>query len=145
VINEIYTIGYEGRILEEFIDLLINNGVEQVFDVRRHPLSRKKGFSKNSLKQKLYEEGIGYISFPELGAPSKARKMLKNNMISFRQFSEIYFEHLLNNLQTLHNLEEFATIKTSAIMCFEHNWKECHRSIIAKQIEYELDFEVINL
>ncbi|WP_456372579.1 hypothetical protein [Methanocaldococcus sp.] len=37
----IYTIGYEGRSLEEFIQVLKDVGINVVVDVRELPLSRK--------------------------------------------------------------------------------------------------------
>lgn len=41
----LYTIGYEGRSLPQFIGLLKERGVQRLLDVRERPLSRRKGFS----------------------------------------------------------------------------------------------------
>ena len=46
------TIGYEGLSLEEFFGLLREGRVERIVDVRQMPLSRKKGFSKNVLRER---------------------------------------------------------------------------------------------
>ena len=42
------TIGYEKRSLDEYIDLLLANGVEVVLDVRETAWSHKPGFSKTA-------------------------------------------------------------------------------------------------
>lgn len=42
------TAGYEKSTPQQFLDLLSNYDVEVVVDVRKTPLSRKKGFSKTS-------------------------------------------------------------------------------------------------
>jgi hypothetical protein len=47
----IVTIGYEGRSLEAFLNLLLQNSVTLLCDVRRNPLSRKYGFSKSTLSK----------------------------------------------------------------------------------------------
>lgn len=52
VINKtiLYTIGYEGISLEEYLNRLIKNDVKVLVDVRKNPLSMKYGFSKSQLK-----------------------------------------------------------------------------------------------
>ena len=42
----LFTIGYEDKIIDNFISELKNNNIEKVVDVRELPLSRKKGYSK---------------------------------------------------------------------------------------------------
>lgn len=43
------TIGYEGHTLESYLTTLIKSGVTILCDVRRNSISRKYGFSKNTL------------------------------------------------------------------------------------------------
>ena len=50
---EIYTIGYEGLNQKEFLAWLQHYKINVIADVRQLPLSRKKGFSKNSLNESL--------------------------------------------------------------------------------------------
>ena len=50
---KLWSIGYEGRTPEEFLDLLRKAGVTLVCDVRRNPISRKRGFSKGTLSRVL--------------------------------------------------------------------------------------------
>ena len=44
------TIGYEGRRLEGYLNLLLQDTVTILCDVRRNPLSRKYGFAKSTLR-----------------------------------------------------------------------------------------------
>jgi len=55
---KLFTIGYEGRSVAEFIDQLESAGVERVVDVRDLPLSRRAGFSKTPLQRALSDVGI---------------------------------------------------------------------------------------
>ena len=45
---EIFTIGYEGRTIKDFVQCLLRWKVNIVADVRLNPLSRKPFFSKTS-------------------------------------------------------------------------------------------------
>ena len=69
----IFTIGYEGATVPEFIAALQKAGVERVIDVRALPLSRRPGFSKSSLSAALEETGIEYVHLKALGTPAAGR------------------------------------------------------------------------
>ena len=58
--KKIYTIGYEGKSIDEFIEELKNQGVKNLIDVRIRAGSRKKGFSKTALSEYLNNAGITY-------------------------------------------------------------------------------------
>ena len=60
----VVSIGYEGRDVHEFSDLLKKHGVSLLVDVRLNPISRKTGFSKNALAKALEGVGIGYRHEP---------------------------------------------------------------------------------
>ena len=50
---KIFTIGYEGATVDEFLTALRDAGVKRVIDVRALPLSRRAGFSKSPLRAAL--------------------------------------------------------------------------------------------
>ncbi|MDR0390795.1 MAG: DUF488 domain-containing protein [Planctomycetaceae bacterium] len=143
--NVVYTIGYEGIVIDTFIQELNKSGIKQVIDVRRNPISRKRGFSKNKLMERLLSVGISYIHIPELGIPSSMRKNL--------QFKEDYIQ-LLNEYETKllpdaqlqkEILIELLQSKPSALLCFEADPEYCHRSRLANVIVNETGFRQIHL
>ena len=73
----IWTIGYEGAAMDDFLGVLVRAGVEQVIDVRALPLSRRPGFSKSSLAASLKEAGMGYVHLKALGTPKAGRDAAK--------------------------------------------------------------------
>ena len=90
----IYTIGYEGLDYQEFLRCLQRYQISVVADVRQRPVSRKRGFSKNSLSSLLYDNDIEYISFPKLGASKELRTELKETNDYhrfFKKYQEIPF------------------------------------------------------
>lgn len=56
----LYTIGYEGATLEDFLSTLRRTGITLLLDIREIPLSRRKGFSKPTLKQAVEVLTIEY-------------------------------------------------------------------------------------
>jgi len=140
----IYTIGYEGRTISNLIDILQKHGIQLLVDVRELPLSRKNGFSKTALREHLNKAGIEYISIRELGTPKEIRHDLKDKAISWQKFKELYIEYLNKHMDAVKRLEDLAKSKPTAIMCYEKDWRICHRSIIAEYLEKD-GFEVIHL
>lgn len=59
-------VGYQGREITEFVTALAHQGVTRLVDVRLTPTSRKRGFSKSTLRAALAEAGITYDHRREL-------------------------------------------------------------------------------
>ena len=140
----IYTIGYEGRTISNLVDTLQKHNIKLLVDVRELPLSRKNGFSKTALKNHLNKAGIEYISIKELGTPKELRHDYRDKVIDWKRFRELYIKYLNSHKDAIKKLEELARLKPTAIMCYEKDWKVCHRSIIAEYLEKD-GFEVIHL
>jgi len=141
---KVYTIGYERRKVDEFVDELVRRGIERVADVRGNPVSRKKGFSSKSLEKILRERGIEYRLFSELGTPKRLRYKLKSGVLSFSEFALMYREYLKEREDKLRELEEYVSLNRSAVMCFERDWRKCHRSVIAEILERD-GFKVVHI
>ncbi len=65
----LYTIGYEGRAVEDFIEDLRFADVEVLVDVRELPHSRRPGFSKSKLSEHVSRAGLEYLHLRSLGSP----------------------------------------------------------------------------
>ena len=131
----IRTIGYERSQLHEFIDRLLEDKVTLLVDVREYPLSRKTGFSKKALANALDEVGILYQHWRELGAPKEIRHALHKDK-DWSAYVEAY-ESLLNEKETiLHELSERAEVESVCLMCFERDFRECHRSLIVERMRH---------
>lgn len=134
--SAIYTIGYEGKAIETFVEVLRENNIHMIFDVREIPLSRKKGFSKNTLQDILSKNDIGYQHFKELGSPKTIREQLYENK-DYKKFFDSFRAYLEKQPETMDIIKTAIkdnSDKNFCLMCFEKNPNECHRSIIAEQI-----------
>jgi len=133
--KSLFTVGYEGRSIEIYIKQLLDNNVKLLCDVRKNPISRKKGFSKNKFREHLNSFGIEYFHIPALGIQSSARKDLK----TFDDYSKLLEDYEKNQLpackkeiETISNLlNEHGAI---ALTCFEADHSYCHRSKVANAV-----------
>ena len=131
----LYTIGYEGLDSRRFIKNLVHNGIDMVVDVRKLPLSRKKGFSKTALKEMLNGDNIEYQNFQGLGAPKEIRDELYQSG-NYSRFFEKYLKCIADRqdlLETIHTLVNAG--KTVSLLCYERNPEQCHRKVVAEQIK----------
>ncbi|MDM8518215.1 DUF488 domain-containing protein [Desulfobacterales bacterium HSG16] len=131
----LYTIGYEGINQKEFFKYLKHNDISVVADVRHLPLSRKKGFSKTSLSEFLSSKDIDYINYRELGADKKLRDKLKEDG-NYETFFKAMAKSVLNHKKQLTEINQMLCDgKNVALMCFEKNFKLCHRMVVAKGVK----------
>lgn len=129
----VFTAGYEGKEIEEFLDYLNGHDIQRVIDVREVPLSRKKGFSKTVLRQRLAENDIDYVHIKALGSPSHLRKKVYQDK-DFNYFFEKYEEYLQTCRKELEELHKTINEKLSCLLCFEKEPTNCHRSAVADSI-----------
>ena len=127
---KIYTIGYEGATMDEFIGALVRAGVEQVIDVRALPLSRRPGFSKTPLRNALAEAGIGYVHLKALGTPKEGRDAAKKG--DRPTLTRVYDNQLgLPEAQMqAAEMRVLAAEKPSALLCYERDPSCCHRTLL---------------
>jgi hypothetical protein len=131
------TIGYEGRSLEAYLNLLLKNSVTLLCDVRRNPLSRKYGFSKTTLGKACDGVGVRYEHLPELGIDSAERRDLKTQADYDALFTE--YEHNSLPKQTEALAKIHAWIKQGervALTCFELLPHQCHRHCVAEALAH---------
>ena len=142
--KKMFTIGYEGADVEQLVATLLALKVTVLADVRELPLSRKKGLSKNSLMNRLAEEGITYIHYRTLGDPKPGRDAAKSG--DFETFERIFHGHMAkaDTKAAIAELLEVASRELTCMMCFERCAKHCRRSIIADEC-VDAGFEVFNV
>jgi uncharacterized protein (DUF488 family) len=138
----LFTIGYEGISLEEYLNRLLKNDVKVLVDVRNNPLSMKYGFSKNQLERYCKSLGVNYMHFPEVGIQSEQRQEL-NTQADYDKLFAVYCQNNLPKTKTsqvkiLNLLKEYKRI---ALTCFEANICQCHRKHLAEAIEKLPHFE----
>lgn len=130
----VYTVGYEGLMLDGFLDLLLRNGIRQLADVRCNPVARRFGFHKSTLARHCADVGIDYIHLPELGIPSGLRQSLNSTEAYTKLFAEYERQILPANGDALATASRLLCEKPTALMCMEADARCCHRTSLAREL-----------
>lgn len=144
----LFTIGYEGISLEEYLNKLIQENIQVLCDVRKNSKSMKYGFSKNQLKAACEGLGIAYIHLPEVGIDSDKRQTLTCQLdydVLFEDYNQTVIPSTAKQQSQI-----IALIKNNkrvAITCFEANICQCHRLHLATAImaKPEVDFDLFHI
>lgn len=131
----LFTIGYEGVSIEQYINKLIKADVKVLCDVRKNSFSMKYGFNKSQLKMACEGVGIQFFHLPEVGIVSDKRKEL-NTQKDYDELFEDYKKTVIPN--TLSEQEMILSLikehQRVAITCFEKDICQCHRKHLAEAI-----------
>ena len=130
----VFTIGYEGKNIEGFVAELRRFAIRCLIDVREIPLSRKQGFSKSALAERLERESIEYVHFKQLGSPKPVRDKLKEDG-DYASFFRAMSKHLRNNADAVEKAYNYVENSRCCLMCFESTADMCHRSAVAAKIK----------
>jgi len=142
LVKYIYTIGFTKKTAESFFDILNKNKIDIILDIRLNNTSQLSGFAKSpDIKYFLKEiSNIDYIHDTELAPTKEILKNFKNKKITWNEYID-EFNLLMNSrkidqyiIQTYNFID-----KNICLLCSESEATECHRSLIAKYFQKNLD------
>jgi uncharacterized protein (DUF488 family) len=144
-VTKLWTIGYEKVGVPDFVAALKAAKIKTVIDVREVANSRRAGFSKKSLAASLDKAGIAYIHMKALGTPKAGREAArKGDAKTMRRIFEAKMVEPESQM-ALAETAELAGKGRVCLMCLEHDWRDCHRSIVAKHLAEDFGLTAVNL
>lgn len=143
MIDTIYTIGYSGFKIADFVKTLKNNKVSVVIDVRSFPYSKfYSDYNKENLSKVLETAKIYYRNYvAEFGARQEERKYYPNGYLDFEAFSKS--EKFLSGFEKIEKSMQKNYI--IALMCSEKDPIKCHRAIFVARAFYNAGYKVVHL
>ena len=139
----LWTIGYEGKSLEGYLDTLLRNGVTLLCDVRRNPVSRKYGFSRRTLDASCNGVGIDYEHLPKLGIPVTQRSSL-NSDTDYDELFDDYRRKLPSQEGELNIISGWIKAgECVALTCYERLPEQCHRHCVADAISDRMESPLV--
>jgi uncharacterized protein (DUF488 family) len=141
--STIWTIGYQQATSAAVMAALTGAGIEVLADIRYLPLSRRPGFSKSALAACVRAAGIDYRHMKSLGAPAEGRAAARRG--DHAELVRIYDGQLElpEALAAMAELRQLAGEKSVALLCYEREARECHRSLLIRALLP--DFAVVDL
>lgn len=140
----VFTLGYQMRSIDEYIDELLEAGVDLVVDVRETPWSHKRGFSKTKLREALREAGIDYVHLKFAGNP----KALRRNASSHAACLADYDRHIQEQPGIISRFADQLRDWTGAgvkacLLCYERHPDDCHRAVLLNRVLEEMEVPVV--
>lgn len=146
-IMKLYTLGYQGLTIDEYIKHLIRFRVGHLLDVRENAWSQRPEFIKSNLRQSLTQAHIDYVHVASAGNPAAFRK----TATSAEECLGLYRQYLHSNPQCLDELISYIRYgdesnRFACLTCYERKPSECHRSVLIEELlRAEPQIEVVHL
>lgn len=123
----LYTVGHSNSSEQEFINLLMQQQITAVGDVRSVPYSRMNPqFNREHLKQVLRQKGIAYVFLgTELGARSEDLSCYEQGKVQYDRLAKTAQFHR-GFERVCEGMKKFRVV----LMCAERDPLECHRTIL---------------
>ena len=145
---KLFTIGFTQKSAQEFFELLRQNGVQRLVDIRFNPKGQLAGFTKQEDLPYFLDQlaaGCRYVYMPVLAPTKEIRDAFRNG--GDRQVYVSCFEKLMDERDIPASLdrEEFSQFPT-CLLCSEPTPEHCHRRLIAERLaKYWQDLEIVHL
>ena len=141
----VHTAGYEGLLMDGFLNTLVQRVITRLLDIRINPVSRRYGFHKTTLARLCRSLYIEYFHVPELGIHSQNRRNLK----TFDDYQAVFTQYkavtLSVELNAIDKVTRIIREKPSVLVCMEANPAYCHRTLLAKHIADKTSLPVKHL
>ena len=141
--DRLYTIGYSGFSIIDFISILKNYKIQVLVDVRSIPHSQYfEDYNEENLSYELRNAGIVYRNYKDnLGARPNNKKYYPKGFLDFELFSKS--QEFLEGFEKVKGIIKKGYVV--AIMCAEKDPLICHRTNLIAKAFYEANFEIIHI
>jgi len=140
--DTIYTIGYGGRKIDDFLSLMQTHNIKHVVDIRLRPDKAHDGSwvkaktNDKGIQRWLTLHGIDYLSLVELG----------NVFLEFNDWADRYTSLFESSGDLL--VERLVNLKVDGevcLLCAEKSHLLCHRKIITDFLEKNHSVKVVHI
>lgn len=131
----LFTIGFTKKSAEHFFNLLRNNGVKQLVDVRISNSSQLAGFAKGKDLEFFIHE-ICHISYKHIADFAPSKELLDQwhkQEVTWEEYEKIYIQLLKDrDILRKYGIKAF---DGSCFLCSEDTPEQCHRRLLAEYLQ----------
>ncbi|MDR2401222.1 MAG: DUF488 domain-containing protein [Deferribacteraceae bacterium] len=132
----LYTIGFAKKSAKQFFELIRNNDIDILLDIRLNNRSQLAGFTKCD-DIAYFLPNICQCSYkycPEYAPTKDILDDFKNKKIAWGEYSEKYTS-LMESRNNYHAfVDEYAKYSNVCLLCSEPAHENCHRRLLAEMI-----------
>lgn len=137
MVNEIYTIGFTKKTAEKFFELLINNNIDVVIDIRLNNTSQLAAFSKYPDIEYFLKKicNIKYIHDTNFAPEESTLKKYKKSEINWEKYVEEFELTMSRRKITRYIKDKYSNFTSQKIclLCSEPTVDKCHRGLVSKE------------
>ena len=133
----LYTIGFTQKTAEQFFELIKNNNIECLVDIRLNNKSQLAGFTKgNDLAYFLKSIcNCDYVHCIEYSPTKELLSNYQKGLVSWEEY-EVLFDSIMEERKTYkHFYDEFKKYNAVCLLCSEPTPEHCHRRLVAEKIQ----------
>lgn len=133
----VYTIGFTQKSAKTFFELLKENQIELLIDVRLNNKSQLAGFSKGTDLDYLLKEicNCQYVHCIEYAPTKEILDDYKKKKISWEQYVERFIPLMEKRNVPQTFIKRFAGYERVCLLCSEPTPEQCHRRLLAEMIK----------
>lgn len=142
----LYTIGFTKKGAKDFFEILVNNGVRTIIDVRLNNKSQIAGFTKGTNLEYFLKviANIEYYHFIEAAPEKDLLKKWQNNEVSWKEYEKSYL-NILDERKII-NYFDPTKFENSCLLCSEPTSEHCHRRLLAEYLQNSFpEIKIVNL
>jgi uncharacterized protein (DUF488 family) len=132
----LYTIGFTQKSAQEFFELLRDNGVQRLIDIRIHPHGQLSGFARQYDLPYFLDELAGqcqYLYLPVLAPTEEIMKDYRKDGNWARYAAR--FEALMDERNIPAGMDRsIFSNATGCLLCSESTPEHCHRRLVADRL-----------
>jgi uncharacterized protein (DUF488 family) len=143
---QLFTIGFTQKSAREFFNLLEDNGVRKIVDIRINNTSQLSGFAKGSDLEYFSRVilDIPYEHVLDFAPTQDLLKRYRDKETTWDEYEKEYLS-LLRDRKILENLD-LESLDGACLLCSEHLPDHCHRRLLAEYIQsHHPGLEIIHL
>ena len=131
----LYTIGFTKKSAEQFFNLLRNNNVKQLVDVRISNSSQLAGFAKGKDLEFFVKEicHIPYKHFTDFAPTKELLDQWHKQEVTWEEYVKVYTD-LLKDRDVLRKYG-VKSFDGSCFLCSEDTPEQCHRRLLAEYLQ----------
>lgn len=135
----LYTIGFTKKSAREFFELIKNNKIEIVLDIRLNNKSQLAGFTKGRDLSYFLAEicNCEYKHCLEFAPTKDILDGFKKGNISWDEYTEQYINLIYRRGDYKRFEEDYSKFQNICLLCSESDAKNCHRRLAAEIITKE--------
>lgn len=145
---KLFTIGFTQKTAEQFFNLIRNNGVKELIDIRLGVTSQLAAFAKGADLKFFLKEicAIPYSHDTLLAPTDELLKDYKKKLITWKEYEERFAEIMQERNICAYLKNNYSKRDGICLLCSEPTPKMCHRRLVANIFcEVFQDVDLIHL